>query len=741
MALYTSYFAKQLALRPEAAHHQATDAANLEGERTIHQSVARRTVDLAGPLSNWFERRSLIRHPLDTPALDSTPGSALRMLPPLAYAHQPASSFTTKFAQQAPSKVGGNPDAAGATRSSANVVVWTPDGRRCLTGTQGGEFTMWGAQAFQFETILQAHETPVRSMVFTHNGNFLVSGDDSGTVRYWKPNLELLQTVGAHREAVRGVAFSPTDLKYATASDDSTVKVWDFARCQAEQTCAGHGGDVKCVGWHPFKSLLVSASKDGLVKLWCPKSGRALGTMHGHKGTIMAAQWNANGNWVLTASRDQTCKVYDVRVQRELASFRGHNRDVISAAWHPLHEDLFVSGGYDGSLIFWLAGRQAPQAEVRGAHEGSVWAAAWHPSGHLLTTGAADGATKFWCRARPGDPFFEHQQAQQEELAAMSAAADEAAAKQHAGPAAQPLLFDSGAASGAIPGIGEALTTPVVLAPVPLPVPAVAATSAAGSLVDIFANPDVAPAVDVDAALARDDKAGGLVPEEQRGPMRSGSRRWEVRRRWREEGGGRPYGEDYPGSPVGDRKRHREASPPERRMRPRDRSPGAAGKPGGGGGKAPRRTDHDRPLHREERGRGRGREFRGRDAEGYGQRDWHAGGTRREQLGVAGLGGGQGGGRAAAADWRGQQQQQQQQVLGPAPALTPAPTAAPVAQAPAVLAPGPIILPQGMPPGAIIIIPQAPGAVQARGRGPPVAVRGGPGRRGRGRVGGRGRHR
>ena len=55
MALYTSYFAKQLALRPEAAQQQATDAANLEGERTIHQSVARRTVDLAGPLSNWFE--------------------------------------------------------------------------------------------------------------------------------------------------------------------------------------------------------------------------------------------------------------------------------------------------------------------------------------------------------------------------------------------------------------------------------------------------------------------------------------------------------------------------------------------------------------------------------------------------------------------------------------------------------------------------------------------------------------
>lgn len=65
------------------------------------------------------------------------------------------------------------------------------------------------------------------------------------------------------------------------------------------------------------------------------------------------------------------------------------------------------------------------QAEVRGAHEGSVWAASWHPAGHLLATGAADGATKFWCRARPGDPFYEHQLAAQDELAAMSAAAGE----------------------------------------------------------------------------------------------------------------------------------------------------------------------------------------------------------------------------------------------------------------------------------------------------------------------------
>ena len=33
-----------------------------------------------------------------------------------------------------------------------------------------------------------------------------------------------MQAEPAHKEAVRGIAFSPSDLKFATCSDDSTIK-------------------------------------------------------------------------------------------------------------------------------------------------------------------------------------------------------------------------------------------------------------------------------------------------------------------------------------------------------------------------------------------------------------------------------------------------------------------------------------------------------------------------------------
>lgn len=75
------------------------------------------------------QRRHLTRCPADLPALPPVAAGALQLLPPAAYAHQPASSFAIKFAGQAPSKVGdaacvGVEAAAVAPCWQHHTVVW-----------------------------------------------------------------------------------------------------------------------------------------------------------------------------------------------------------------------------------------------------------------------------------------------------------------------------------------------------------------------------------------------------------------------------------------------------------------------------------------------------------------------------------------------------------------------------------------------------------------------------------------
>jgi polyadenylation factor subunit 2 len=88
-----------------------------------------------------------------------------------------------------------------------------PDGKRVITGSSSGEFTLWNAQHFNFETILQAHDSAVRSMVFSHSDQYLLSGDNGGVVKYYEPNFNCVKIFQAHDQPLRQLCFAPTDLK------------------------------------------------------------------------------------------------------------------------------------------------------------------------------------------------------------------------------------------------------------------------------------------------------------------------------------------------------------------------------------------------------------------------------------------------------------------------------------------------------------------------------------------------
>ncbi|EXB62656.1 Flowering time control protein FY [Morus notabilis] len=359
--------------------------------KRMRKLTQRRAVDYTSTVVRYMQIRMWQRDSRDRTILQPTPAAAVDMLPTVAYSDNPSTSFAAKFVHTSLNK----------NRCSINRVLWTPTGRRLITGSQSGEFTLWNGQSFNFEMILQAHDQAIRSMVWSHNDNWMVSGDDGGAIKYWQNNMNNVKAnKSAHKESVRDLR---TDLKFCSCSDDTTVKVWDFARCQEERSLTGHGWDVKSVDWHPTKSLLVSGGKDSLVKLWDAKTGRELCSFHGHKNVVLSVRWNQNGNWVLTASKDQIIKLYDIRAMKELESFRGHRKDVTALAWHPFHEEYFVSGSYDGSIFHWLVGHETPQIEIPNAHENSVWDLAWHPIGYLLCSGSNDHSTKFWCRNRPGD--------------------------------------------------------------------------------------------------------------------------------------------------------------------------------------------------------------------------------------------------------------------------------------------------------------------------------------------------
>jgi len=138
----------------------ADQAGNGE-EEDPKKKAGRKVIDWTSSCVLYVERRRYQRVQFDVPKLLPDQSYALELQAALAYRSNPVSSVCTRFVRSATNK----------NKCPVFKVVWTPDGRRLVTGSASGEFTLWNGSAFNFETILQAHDNSVRAMAWSKQDN------------------------------------------------------------------------------------------------------------------------------------------------------------------------------------------------------------------------------------------------------------------------------------------------------------------------------------------------------------------------------------------------------------------------------------------------------------------------------------------------------------------------------------------------------------------------------------------
>ena len=373
--------------------------ASAEGNASKKYTSQRRTIDIS---SSYDRLYFLKKHGLDK-SLYIEPESSYNanILPPDSYGiHGNGINMATKFTHLSSNKV----------KHVIPALTWTPEGRRLVVATYNGEFSLWSGASFNFESIMQAHDSAVTVMTYSHTGDWMVSGSADGELKIWQPNFNMVKVMDqAHMECVREISFSPTDQKFVSCSDDNVLKIWNFSNGQQERVLSGHHWDVKSCDWHPKMGLIISGSKDNLIKFWDPRSGSCVSTMLGFKHTIISTKFQPKqGNLFSVISKDKTCKVYDIRQQaKELFSVRD-DVDYMTLQWHPIIETMFTVGCYDGSIKHFDLSQEnqpnKPTHNIPYAHEKCVTSLAYSPIGHIMASASKDRTIRFWTRSRAVDP-------------------------------------------------------------------------------------------------------------------------------------------------------------------------------------------------------------------------------------------------------------------------------------------------------------------------------------------------
>ena len=113
-------------------------------------------------------------------------------------------------------------------------------------------------------------DTPViRGLVFTPDGQTVLSGGLDRTIQAWDPATGVVRYV-LRATPIRFTTWrlSPDGRTLASASYDKTCILWDLPGRQPALTLRGHAGSVNAVAFSPDGRTLATASDDHTVRLW-----------------------------------------------------------------------------------------------------------------------------------------------------------------------------------------------------------------------------------------------------------------------------------------------------------------------------------------------------------------------------------------------------------------------------------------------------------------------------------------
>ncbi|MCL2211628.1 MAG: WD40 repeat domain-containing protein [Treponema sp.] len=297
---------------------------------------------------------------------------------------------------------------------SIHSVAFSPDGRYFLSGSRDSTVKLWdtftGRLIRTFSTsglqipgylsdgseFLSGGAQGVNTVVFSPDGNYILSGSNDNLIRLWDVNTgRLIRIFSSHSSSVQSVAFSPDGNQFISAGSwgDNTIKLWDVKTGRLVRTFSGHTNEVKSVAFSPYGSQFLSCSFENIFRLWDVGTGRLIETFSGHTKEVNSVAFSFDGRPIISGSSDNTIRLWNVKINRTIKIFSGHTNNINSVEFSP-DDSKIVSCSNDGTIKLWDVGTGRLIRTFSG--DSIVYSVAFSPDGKLIISGFEDSTIKIW---------------------------------------------------------------------------------------------------------------------------------------------------------------------------------------------------------------------------------------------------------------------------------------------------------------------------------------------------------
>ena len=135
-------------------------------------------------------------------------------------------------------------------------------------GSRDAIIRLWNPQTGKLKGTLTGHTADIPGLMFSPDGQTLVSASRDRSIRLWNPqNGKLKKTLTGYTDWINPVAFSP-DGQTLACGRRNTIRLWDMQTGEYKNVLEGHTLHILSVAFSPDGQTLASGSEDGTVRLW-----------------------------------------------------------------------------------------------------------------------------------------------------------------------------------------------------------------------------------------------------------------------------------------------------------------------------------------------------------------------------------------------------------------------------------------------------------------------------------------
>ncbi|GLV43741.1 uncharacterized protein CBL_06935 [Carabus blaptoides fortunei] len=257
---------------------------------------------------------------------------------------------------------------------------------------------VWNVSTMEELLRIQVANFCCSSVVFAHNGKFILTGWNDGIIRTFTPLTGRLiyAITNAHNKGVSALALGNDDKMIVSGGCEGQVRVWQANRTHQILLCTlkEHHGPISAIHMNTFGDEAVTASTDGTCIIWDLVRQSRKQVLFANT-LFMCARFYTAGFHILTGGSDRKIAYWDVSSGTLIRELEGSSSAGINTLDISPDGAMFVTGANDQMIKLWKY-KEGVVTHIGTGHSGVITGIQFSPDGRTIISTSASGSIFAW---------------------------------------------------------------------------------------------------------------------------------------------------------------------------------------------------------------------------------------------------------------------------------------------------------------------------------------------------------